>query len=166
MKTLIIYYSDSGSTKVMARTLSMHLKADIIGIKDLKNRKGFANRLLSSVDAFRESKTKISPEKLDLTDYDLIYIGTPTWAGKPTPAIITLIDRCNWTGKDVILFTTMTKDGSEETTLERLDEKVSFRGARVVESFSLNTKDKSPEDIINDTEGIIQTLVLKMYSGA
>ncbi|MBE6504994.1 MAG: NAD(P)H-dependent oxidoreductase [Methanobrevibacter sp.] len=166
MKTLIIYYSDSGSTKVMARTLSMHLKADIIGIKDLKNRKGFANRLLSSVDAFRESKTEISPEKLDLTDYDLIYIGTPTWAGKPTPAIITLIDRCNWTGKDVILFTTMTKDGSEETTLERLDEKVSFRGARVVESFSLNTKDKSPEDIINDTEGIIQTLVLKMYSGA
>ena len=40
MKTLIIYYSDSGSTKIMARTLSMNLKADIIGIKDLKNRKG------------------------------------------------------------------------------------------------------------------------------
>ena len=166
MKTLIIYYSDSGSTKIMARTLSMNLKADIIGIKDLKNRKGFTNRLLSSVDAFRESKTDISPAKVDLTDYDLIYIGTPTWAGKPTPAIITLIDRCNWAGKDVILFTTMTKDGSEESTLERLDEKVSIRGARVVESFSLNTKEKSPEDIINDTEGIIQTLVLKMYSGA
>ena len=166
MKTLIIYYSESGSTEVMARTLSMHLKADIIGIKDLKNRKGFANRLLSSVDAFRESKTEISPAKLDLTDYDLIYIGTPTWAGKPVPAIITLIDRCNWTGKDVILFTTMTKDGSDETTLERLEEKVSMRGARVVESFSLNTKNKSPEKIINDTERIIQTLVLKMYSGA
>ena len=166
MKTLIIYYSDSGSTKVMARTLSMNLKADIIGIKDLKNRKGFTNRLLSSVDAFRESKTDISPAKLDLTDYDLIYIGTPTWAGKPTPAIITLIDNCNWAGKDVILFTTMTKDGSEGTTLERLDEKVSIRGARVVESFSLNTKGKSPEHIISDTEGIIQTLVLKMYSGA
>ena len=59
MKTLIIYYSGSGSTKIMARTLSMHLKADIIGIKDLKNREGFANRLLSSIDAFRESKTEI-----------------------------------------------------------------------------------------------------------
>ena len=66
----------------------------------------------------------------------------------------------------MILFTTMTKDGSEGTTLERLDEKVSMRGARVVESFSLNTKGKSPEHIISDTEGIIQTLVLKMYSGA
>ena len=166
MNTLIIYYSEGGSTKIMARTLSMHLKADIIEIKDLKNRKGFANRLLSSVDAFRESKTKISPSKLDLSNYDLIYIGTPTWANKPAPAIITLVDNCNWQGKDVILFTTMSKEGSDEITLERLEEKVYLRGRRVVESFSLITKDKSPEDIINDTEGLIQTLVLKMYGGA
>ena len=117
MKTLIIFYSDSGSTKIMAKTLSMHLKADIIEIKDLKNRKGTVNKFLSSIDAFRESKTKISPEKIDLTSYDLIYIGTPTWANKPAPAIITLIDRCNWAGKDVILFTTMNKNGSDEPTL-------------------------------------------------
>ena len=77
MKTLIIYFSADGSTKIMARTLSMNLKADIVEIKDLKSRKGFANKLLSSVDAFRESKTKISPSKLDLSNYDLIYIGTP-----------------------------------------------------------------------------------------
>lgn len=166
MKTLIIYYSSGGSTKIMARTLSMNLKADIIEIKDLKNRKGFANRFLSSIDAFRESKTKISPSKLDLTDYDLIYVGTPTWANKPAPAIITIVDNCNWKGKDVILFTTMNKPGSGEETLDRLEEKIYLRGGRVVESFSLTTKDKSPEDIINDTEGLIQTLVLKMYGGA
>ena len=166
MKTLIIYYSSGGSTKIMARTLSMNLKADIIEIKDLKNRKGLANRFLSSVDAFRESKTKISPSRVDLTDYNLIYIGTPTWANKPAPAIITLVDNCNWQGKDVILFTTMNKPESGEETLNRLEEKVYLRGGRVVESFSLVTKDKSPEDIINDTEGLIQTLVLKMYSGA
>ena len=166
MKTLIIYYSSGGSTKIMARTLSMNLKADIIEIKDLKNRKGLANRFLSSVDAFRESKTKISPSRVDLTDYNLIYIGTPTWANKPAPAIITLVDNCNWQGKDVIFFTTMNKPESGEETLNRLEEKVYLRGGRVVESFSLVTKDKSPEDIINDTEGLIQTLVLKMYSGA
>ena len=166
MKTLIIYYSSGGSTRIMARTLSMNLKADIIEIKDLKNRKGFANRFLSSVDAFRESKTKITPSRLDLTDYDLIYVGTPTWANKPAPSIITLIDNCNWKGKDVILFTTMTKPGSGEETLDRLEEKVYLRGGRVVESFSLVTRDKSPEDIINDTEGLINSLVLKMYGGA
>ena len=166
MKTLIIYYSAAGSTRIMARTLALNLKADIVEIKDLKSRTGFVNKFLSSVDAFRESKTKISPSKLDLSNYDLIYIGTPTWANKPAPAIITLIDNCNWKEKDVILFTTMSKEGSDEKTLERLEEKVHLRGGRVVESFSLLTKDKRPEDIINDTEGLIQSLVLKMYSGA
>ena len=76
------------------------------------------------------------------------------------------IDNCNWKGKDVILFTTMSKPESGEETLERLEEKIYLRGGRVVESFSLVTKDKSPEDIINDTEGLIKTLVLKMYGGA
>ena len=166
MKTLIIYFSANGSTKIMARTLAMNLKADIVEIKDLKSRTGFVNKFLSSVDAFRESKTKISPSKLDLSPYDLIYIGTPTWANKPAPAIITLIDNCNWKEKDVILFTTMSKEGSDEKTLERLEEKVYLRGGRVVESFSLLTKDKRTEDIINETEGLIQSLVLKMYSGA
>ena len=162
MKTLIIYYSDSGSTKIIAKTLSMHLKADIIGIEDLKKREGIINGFLSSIEAFRESKTEINPSSLDLTDYDLIYIGTPTWANNPTPAIITLIDRCDWRGKDVILFTTMARSGGQ-ATVERMEEKVTIRGARVVESFTLKTKDKTPEEIINDTETIINILDLKMY---
>lgn len=162
MKTLIVYYSEGGTTKIIARTLSMHLRADIIGIDDLKKRKGFGSKLFSSIEAFRESKTEINPSSLDLSDYDLIYIGTPTWANNPTPAIITLIDRCDWKGKDVILFTTMGNTGGQ-STLDRLEEKVTLRGARVVQSFSLKTKDKSPEDIINDTETIIKMLDLKMY---
>lgn len=164
MKTLIIYYSSGGSTKIMARTLSMHLKADIIEIKDLKKRSGLANRFLSSIDAFRESKTEISPAKLDLSDYDLIYIGTPTWANNAAPAIITLIDRCNWAGKDVILFTT-TSNSDGESTLDRLEEKIGMRGGRVIKSFYLQTKNKSPEDIITDTESLILRLDLKMYGG-
>lgn len=164
MKTLIVYYSSGGTTKIMAQTLSMHLKADIIGIKDLKKRKGFVNSLMSSIDAFRESKTDISPKSIDLTDYSTIYLGTPTWANNPAPAIITLIDRCNWRGKDVVLFTTMTRSGGE-FALDRLEEKISVRGGRIIEKISLKTKEKSPEEIINDTETLIEMHDLKMYRG-
>ncbi len=148
----------------MSETLSMHLKADIIGIKDLKNRKGFGNMLMSSINAFRESKTEILPETVDLSAYDIVYVGTPTWANKPSPAIITLIDNCNWRGKDVVLFTTMTRSGGE-STLERLEEKIRMRGGRIIEGIMLKTKDKSPEEIINDTETLIEMYDLKMYSG-
>ena len=100
---------------------------------------------------------------MDLTEYDSIYIGTPTWAGKQTPAIITLIDRCNLRGKDLYLFATMTGRGGQ-ATVDRMAEKVKARGARVIETFTLNTKDKDIETLINDTEVIIDILDLKMYS--
>ncbi len=164
MKTLIIYYSDSNRTELVAKTLSAHMQANLVRIRDLKRKKGFGNKIISSINAFRESKTEISPSKLNLEGFDTIYIGTPTWAGKPVPAIITIIDNCDLRGKDVILFTTMDKSGGE-TTLQRLKEKVTYRGGRVVECFSLKTKDKSSKQIIRDTEAKIKILDLKMYKG-
>ena len=162
MATLIIYYSQGGTTDLIAKTLAKQLNASFVRIHDLKKRDGFKNKLVASINAFRESKTDIIPAKVDLTDYDTIYIGSPTWAGNPTPAILTIIDRCNFTGKDVILFATM--DNSRgDSNLERLEEKVKMRGGRVIESFTLSTKNKSPEKLVNDTEAIIEMKDLKMY---
>ena len=64
--------------------------------------------------------------------------------------------------KDIVLFATMDANRGE-SNIERLEEKVKIRGARVVESFTVTTKDKSPEKLVNDTEAIIDAKVLKMY---
>ncbi|WP_458405481.1 flavodoxin family protein [Methanobrevibacter sp.] len=162
MATLIIYYSQGGKTDLVARTLARNLRAGLLRIHDLKNREGFKNRLLSSINAFRETKTDIMPEKVDLTGYDTIYFGTPTWSGNPTPAILTMIDRCDLRAKDVVLFSTM--DGNRaDSTIERLERKVKLRGARIIESFTIQTKDKTPEKLVSDTEAIIEMKDLKMY---
>ena len=147
---------------MIAKTLARNLNADLVRIHDLKNREGFTNRLFSSINAFRESKTDIVPAQVDLRGYDTVYFGTPTWSGNPTPAILTIIDRCDLRAKDVILFATM--DSSRgESTLERLERKVKLRGARVIESFAISTKDKSQEQLINDTEAMIEMKDLRMY---
>ncbi|KZX13590.1 flavodoxin family protein [Methanobrevibacter oralis] len=164
MKTLIIYYSNSGKTHLVAKTLAVNLNVDMVRINDLKNRDGFKNRLLSSINALRETKTDIVPAKLNLNEYDIIYFGTPIWAGNPTPAILTIIDRCDLRGKDVILFATMNSNHGE-ANIKRLEEKVKTRGARVIESFTLKTQNKSSEKIIMDTETMIEILDLKMYKG-
>lgn len=162
MKTLIIFYSQGGTTELVARTLAKKLRADLLKIHDLKNREGFKNKLLSSINAFRETKTDIIPASVDLTPYDTIYFGTPTWSGNPTPAILTIIDRCNLRGKDVILFATM--DGNRgDSNIKRLEEKVKMRGARVIESFTIATKGKNPEKLEQDTEVIIEMKDLRMY---
>ncbi|HML06423.1 MAG TPA: flavodoxin, partial [Methanobacterium sp.] len=104
MKSVIIYYSRTRKTAVAAKALAKELNADIIEIEDLKSRSGALNYVSASMDAVREIKTHIRPESLNLEKYGLVYVGTPVWAGKPSPAIITAIDRYNFQGKDVILF--------------------------------------------------------------
>ena len=162
MKKLIIFYSQGGTTELVARTLAKKLRADLLKIHDLKNREGFKNKLLSSINAYRETKTDIVPASVDLTPYDTIYFGTPTWSGNPTPAILTIIDSCNLRGKDVILFATMDANRGE-SNIKRLEEKVKMRGARVIESFTISTKGKSPEKLEQDTEVIIEMKDLRMY---
>lgn len=161
MKRVIIYYSQGGTTDLIAKTLAKHLNADLIRIHDLKNREGLRNKLISSINAFRETKTEIIPAQVDLRDYDTIYFGTPTWSRNPTPAILTIVDRCDLKTKDVILFATMDNRGN--SNIERLEEKVKLRGGRVIESFSIQTKDKSPEKLVNDAEAMIEIKDLKMY---
>ncbi|MBP3791817.1 MAG: flavodoxin domain-containing protein [Methanobrevibacter sp.] len=162
MAKIIIYYSHGGTTDLVAKTLAKNLNATLVRIHDLKNRDGFKNRLFSSINAFRETKTDIVPAKVDLRGYDTVYFGTPTWSGNPTPAILTIIDRCDLRAKDVVLFATMDTNRGE-SNIKRLEQKVKLRGARVIESFTLTTKDKSPQKLVNDTEAIIEMKDLKMY---
>ena len=163
MATLIIYYSNGGTTELVAKTLAKNLRANMVRIHDLKNRDGVKNRIFASINAFREVKTDIVPAKVDISPFDTIIFGTPTWAGNPTPAILTIIDRLNLTGKDVMLFATMDSNRGD-TNIGRLEEKVKMRGARVIETFTISTKGKSPEKLVNDTEAIIEMKDLKMYT--
>nr|WP_238374244.1 flavodoxin [Methanothermobacter thermautotrophicus] len=162
MKTCVIYYSRSGNTAMVARTLAEELNADLIEIRDLDDRKGFMSSFRSSIDALRESKTPIKPEKVDLSGYDLVYLGTPTWAGKPAPAIITLIDRVDFLGKDVILFTTMSRQGGEGA-IERMAEKIGARGGRIINFFIQKTAGKELIQVREDTLRTINEKDLKIY---
>jgi len=162
MKTVILYYSRTRKTANVAKTLAEEIKADSNEVLDLKDRMGVVNYLASSVDALRENKTQIKPEKFDLQDYGLIYIGTPTWAGKPAPAIITMIDKCNLKGKDVILFSTMGSSGGKKA-IERMREKIEARGGRMVNSFTIKTSGKELDVINEETKKILEEMDLKIY---
>ncbi|MBI5680809.1 MAG: NAD(P)H-dependent oxidoreductase [Methanobacterium sp.] len=162
MKTIILYYSRSKKTSEVAETLADELSADIIEIKDLKDRKGPLNYIATSFDAMAENKTNIIPSTVDLSEYGLVYIGTPVWAGKPSPAIITLIDKCNFHGKDVILFATLGRSGGSKT-IERLREKIELRGGRMINSFLMKTAGKTMYEINEETKKTVGEMDLKIY---
>ena len=111
MKKLIIFYSQGGTTELVARTLAKKLRADLLKIHDLKNREGFKNKLLSSINAYRETKTDIVPASVDLTDVEILENGQSV--GKFTAlndAVITsgfisrIVDISVAVGKDAISY--------------------------------------------------------------
>ncbi len=162
MKTLVLYYSRTGKTAETAKTLAIKLGSDLIEVTDSKSRNSPLGYISASMDAFRENKTKTSPSSVDLSSYGLIYIGSPVWAGKPSPAIISIIDKCNFQNKDVILFVTFGGSGGKKT-IERMREKIEMRGGRMINSFSIKTAGKSTHEISKETKKLIEEMDLKIY---
>ena len=162
MKIVVLYYSRTRKTALAAKTLAKGVGADIIEFMDLKDRMGPLNYMGATIDALRENKTQIKPDSADISEYGLVYIGTPTWGGKPAPAVITLIDRCDLQGKDVILFTTMSGKGGE-SVIKRMREKAEARGGRMVNSFVIPTSNKSSDEIREYVESVVEKQDLTLY---
>src|SRR5210317_761705 len=75
--TLLVYHSRTGTTKLVCETLQKNLNADLLEIKDSKDRTGTLGFISASIDAFRHSHSPIEPEQLDISSYDLIVVASP-----------------------------------------------------------------------------------------
>ena len=125
--TLILYYSLTGNTKACCEVLQKELAADMIEIKDLKKRPGFT----TAIGSLLGMNTKIEPETPDLSGYSYIILGSPIWTGKLSMAIRTLIDKNNFEGKKVIIFTT-TNAFEKEKYKEKSKDLVRKAGGNIV----------------------------------
>jgi len=126
MKVLVVYYSKTGKTKLVAKEIAATLNANIRRVEEIKKRKGFLG-FISDVSHARKEKcseiTEIKPMDFNLDNYDLLFLGTPVWALKPTPAINTFISKANFKDKKVIIFVTMAAFGGE-TVIKLMREKI------------------------------------------
>jgi len=113
MKTLVAYYSRTGTTKKIAEAISRRLECDIEEIIDMKDRKGSIGYILAARDAATKRLTEIkSPEK-DSSLYDIVLIGTPVWAFTTTPAVRTYLTANKNRFKKVAFFCTQGGAGSK-----------------------------------------------------
>lgn len=104
LKSLVIYYSRTGNARFVAETIAAEIGADIEEVIDLKNRKGPLGFLSGGFAARRSKETEIVPTKKSPAGYDLIIVGTPVWAGRPSPAIRTYLKKNDLSGKKVAVF--------------------------------------------------------------
>ena len=107
MKICIIYHSETGNTRHVARHIASAFDAHLIEICDTVSYSRLTRFLVRCKMARREEKTTIKPSSPDMSEYDLFVFGSPVWAFKPTPAIHAAIDGLEGCmGKPAVAFST------------------------------------------------------------
>jgi len=147
MKTLVIYYTRTGNAKFIAETIAAELGADIEEVIDLKNRQGKLAFLPAGRDAMKAKETEIAQTKRTPTDYDLIIIGQPVWAGNPTPAIRTYLNKNDLSGKKVALFFSDTNLGQAVEKTKALMPNSTFVGELALPPKALENKEETKKKI-------------------
>jgi len=140
MKDLIIYYSWTGHTKTVASTIAEELKGELVGLKEEKDRKKGLGYVSAAFQALFGLKSKIKEPNLKISDYQRIFIGTPIWAGKATPAVNTILSKCKLENKKIFLFFTLQDNKPPLQAVKILTKNVKQQGGQVYNTMSVRTR--------------------------
>jgi Flavodoxins len=119
MKSLVVFYSRTGNTKIVAEALAGALGADIESIVSDTRGKGMGRLVLQTLF---KTRTRIDAPKNDASLYDLVVIGTPVWARNVSGPVRTYLAQNKSKFKTVAFFCTYGGSGSEKAlkTMEKL----------------------------------------------
>ena len=117
-KTLVLYYSQSGTTETLAEELAGRLDADIEAILPVAPYDGdFQATIQRGQKELSEGiLPDIRPLKSKIRDYDVIFLGFPVWFGTYANPIGTVLASVDFSGKTVVPFCTFGSGGLESST--------------------------------------------------
>ena len=112
MKTLVTYFSASGTTKRVAETIATTIGGDLFEIEpqelytseDLNWMNKKSRSSLEMAD--KSSRPAIKNKVTNLNEYDKVIIGFPVWWYTAPTIINTFIEENDLAGKDIYIFVT------------------------------------------------------------
>jgi flavodoxin len=147
MKSLVVYYSFTGKTRLAAQAIAKALNATLVEIEERRPVPMPFVYVSGGFRAFMNWGSKIRPLDVDLKQYERIFIGSPMWAYRSAPAINSFIYRTNFEGRSVIPFFTMGGDDSEKA-LANITAKIEKKQGKVAGSFAIKSYEVSDDEII------------------
>lgn len=117
-KRLVLYYSETGSTKTVAEELQKQLGADIEVIECVKPYSGNFNETMQRGQREMQSGEwpELKPLKSKLANYDTIFLGYPIWFGTYANPIASLVKNNDFAGKTIVPFCTFGSGGLNTST--------------------------------------------------
>jgi len=110
-RSLVVFYSRTGTTKKVAEAVAAKLDCDIEEIIDTRSKRGLLGFLRSGLEATLKKLTTIEGIKNDPASYDVVIIGTPVWNGTMSSAIRTYLSQHKEDLQNVAFFCTQGSSG-------------------------------------------------------
>lgn len=135
-KVLVVYFSASGTTARLAKTLSDAIGADL---HEIQPEKPYTKADLNWQDSKSRSSLEMKDKSFrpavankveDMAQYDTIFVGFPIWWYVAPTIINTFLEQYDLSGKKLIPFATSGGSGMGKTNEEL---KASCKGAVLVE---------------------------------
>ncbi len=126
-KVAVVVFSRSGNTGVLANHIADKRNGDLYEVTANDYDLGIPGWISALKDA-RRNIADISPETIDLSTYETIYLGAPIWLYSPAPPIWQFVKNSDFTDKHVVLFSTFNSK-FEESFIRDFESLVRSKGA-------------------------------------
>ena len=165
-KSIIIYFSradenysvgyiDKGNTEVIAEYIKAITGADMFKVE---RKIPYAKDYQTCIEeAKKEQQENARPELLNtlnnIDDYEVIYIGSPIYWGTMPQPMFTQLEKLNWEGKTVRVFTTHEGSGlgNVVSDVKRICNKASvLDNSLAIQGSTVNTAKSKVEDWIKN----------------
>lgn len=150
-KTLVVFFSATGTTKGVAQQIASVTGADTYEIlaaqpysdDDLNWNDSNSRTTIEQND--KSVRPGIGSEKIDLDGYNTVFIGYPIWWGEEPRIMDTFVESYDFTGKTLIPFCTSASSGigSSATNLHSLAPNANWKDGR---RFPIGTSQTTIEE--------------------
>ena len=120
---LCIYYSFSGNTCRAMKEIADAVGAEIVAISDEEERGGWRGYIRCGMDAMKTSTRPLLPFQTEkpLSEYRLVIIATPVWAGRCASPIRALLKRRGLELSNVAYVVTRSTTQRSEEVYDQMD---------------------------------------------
>lgn len=159
-RPLLIYYSLTGTTRIVAAELGRALRCEQLELMSLRDRAGFW-KVNCVIDQLFDRDDLAGPVKLDAAQYNPIIIACPIWIHRLASPMRTFLDHRRIAGKDVYAIVTHQGNYGEkdEQAIRRF---LAAQGMRLKEYGAVLTRGKTEAEIADETKSIINGNFFKM----
>ena len=137
-KALVIYYSQTGTTRTVAEQIQQQLGADIEAIEvEVPYDGDYGQTVERCGKEMAAGETPVvKPLQSNLADYDVIFLGYPVWYGTYCQPIAGLVKAVSFEGKKVVTFCTFGSGGLQASTRNL---QAALPQTEVVEGYGVRT---------------------------